>query len=126
MIVGDLYVFFGKCIFRSSAHILIRLFEFFFYVELYEFLIYIVNIISYQTRHLQIFSPIQYVVFFVLLIVSFTVRKLLGLIRSHLFMFAFVFFALGEQVQKKKKKPAMIYIQECSTHVFFNNDTRNL
>ena len=103
MIVGDLYVFFGKCIFRSSAHILIRLFEFFFYVELYEFLIYIVNIISYQTRHLQIFSPIQYVVFFVLLIVSFTVRKLLGLIRSHLFMFAFVFFALGEQVQKKKK-----------------------
>ena len=42
-------------------------------------------------------------------------------------MFAFVFFALGEQVQnKKKKKTAMIYIQECSTHVFFNNDTRNL
>ena len=33
---------------------------------------------------------------FILLMVSFAVQKLLSLIRSHLFIFAFISFALGD------------------------------
>ena len=40
---------------------------------------------------------------FVLLMVSFAVQRLLRLIRSYLFIFAFVFFALGDRSKKKKK-----------------------
>ena len=50
------------------------------------------------------------------LLVSFAVQKLLSLIRSHLFIFAFVSFALGERY---KKKNTMIYVKECSAFVFF-------
>ena len=39
--VGHLYVFFGKCLFRSSAHFLIR---YFFNVDLCEFFVYFVYI----------------------------------------------------------------------------------
>ena len=41
----------------------------------------------------QIFSPILWVVF--LLMVSFAVQKLLSLIRSHLFIFVFIFITRG-------------------------------
>ena len=37
---------------------------------------------------------------FILLMVSFAVQKLLSLIRSHLFIFAFVSFALGDRSKK--------------------------
>ena len=37
---------------------------------------------------------------FVLLMVSFAVQKLLSLFRSHLFIFAFISFAVGEQSKK--------------------------
>ena len=47
---------------------------------------------------------------FVLLMASFAVRKLLRLIRSDLFIFAFVSFALGDRSKKN-----MIYVKECST-----------
>ena len=43
----------------------------------------------------NIFSPFIGCLF-ILLIVSFTVQELLSLIRSHLFIFAFIYFALGE------------------------------
>ena len=39
--------------------------------------------------------------FFVLSIVSFAVQKLLSLIRSHMFIFAFLFFALGDRPKNK-------------------------
>ena len=39
---------------------------------------------------------------FVLLMVSFAVQRLLRLIRSYLFIFVFVFFALGDRCKKKK------------------------
>ena len=48
---------------------------------------------------------------FILLVVSFVVQKLLILIRSHLFIFAFVFFALED---RSKKNIATIYIKEYS------------
>ena len=37
---------------------------------------------------------------FVLLVVSFAVQKLFSLVRSHLFIFAFVSFALGDRSKK--------------------------
>ena len=44
----------------------------------------------YQSHHLQIFLPILWVVF-VLFMVSIAVQKLLGSVRSHLFVFVFSF-----------------------------------
>ena len=47
----------------------------------------------------------------ILLMVFFAGQKLLSLIRSHLFMFAFISFTLGEQIQRDI---AAIYVKECS------------
>ena len=47
---------------------------------------------------------------FVLFMVSFAVQKLLSLIRSHLFIFAFISITLGDE---SKKKIAVIYVKEC-------------
>ena len=53
-----------------------------------------------QSLHLQIFSPIQWVVFSVLFMVYFAVQKLLSLIRSCLFIFVFIFITLGGGSEK--------------------------
>ena len=55
----------------------------------------------------NIFSHSAYFLFIVLM-VSFTVQKLLSLMRSHLFIFAFVSFTLGVN---SKKNIAMIYVK---------------
>ena len=47
----------------------------------------------YWTYLLQIFSPIQQAVFFILLMIFFTVEKLLSLTRFHLLIFPFVSFS---------------------------------
>ena len=52
---------------------------------------------------------------FVLLMVSLAVQKLLHLIRSHLFTFAFISFVLGDGF---KKNTAAIYVKEYSAYVF--------
>ena len=52
---------------------------------------------------------------FTLVIVSFVVQKLLSLIRSHLFIFAFISVILGGG---SLEDPAMIYIRECFAYVF--------
>ena len=52
---------------------------------------------------------------FILSMVSFVVQKLLGLIRSHLFIFAFVSFALEDG---SKKNIAAVYVKECAAYVF--------
>ena len=49
--------------------------------------------------------------------VSFAVQKLLNLIRSHLFIFAFISFVLGD---RSPKNIAMIYFKECS--MFFSRN----
>ena len=54
---------------------------------------------------------------FTLLRVSFVVQKLLILIRSHLFIFAFIsisFFWGGQGIED----PAVIYVRECFAYVF--------
>ena len=48
--------------------------------------------------------------------VSFVVQQLLNLIRSHLFIFAFISFALGDG---SKEFIAAIYVKECSVNAFF-------
>ena len=53
---------------------------------------------------------------FILLMVSFAVQKLLSLIRLHLFIFAFISFALED---RSKKNITTIYVKECSAYVFF-------
>ena len=51
------------------------------------------------SHHLQIFSPILWIVFFILLMVFFAVQKILSLIVCHLFNFAFV---LPKETDPKK------------------------
>ena len=81
-----------KCLFRSFSHFLIDLF--FWYWLIYASCIFW-KLILCQLFHLLLFSPILRVVFFTLLIVSFSVLNIFGLIRSHLFTFVFISIILG-------------------------------
>ena len=51
---------------------------------------------------------------FILSVVSFAVQKLLSLIRSHLFIFAFIAFTLGDG----SKTTLLRFMSECSAYVF--------
>ena len=77
--------------------------------------IYFGVLAPYQSYHFQIFSPTQWAVFF-FLDGFLAVQKLLSLIRSHLFVFPFVSFALGDRY---KINIATIYVKECSAYVNF-------
>ena len=90
-----------ECLLRSLAHFLIRFF--FFSIVQAVYILWILT--AYQSFHLQILSPIQYVIFlffchFVLSMISFAVQMLLSLIRSYLFIFAFTSIALGDICKK--------------------------
>ena len=52
-------------------------------------------LIPYCSYHVEIFSPIQCCLF--IAVVSFPVQKLLNLVRSHLFIFTFISFTLGNK-----------------------------
>ena len=80
-----------KCLFSSLAHFLIGSFIF---LELQELLVYIwINSLSVASLAI-IFSQSEGCLF-TLLIFSFVVQKLLSLIRSYLFIFAFISNILG-------------------------------
>ena len=52
--------------------------------------------------------------------VSFAVQKLLSLIGIHLFIFAFISFILKDRSPPtKKKKNAVIYVEEWAAYVLF-------
>ena len=51
---------------------------------------------------------------YVLFMVSFAVQRLLSLIRSHLFIFVFIFITLGDGL----KKILLRFMSACSAYVF--------
>ena len=76
-----------KCLFSSLAHFLIGWYIFLNWAAGVACIF--LRLVVCQLLHLLIFSPIPKAVF-TLLIFSFVVQKLLILIRSHLFIFAFI------------------------------------
>ena len=82
-----------KCLFRSLAHFLIGSFIFLEFSCRCYLYIFEVNPLSVASFAI-IFSQSEDCLF-TLLIVSFVVQKLLNLIRSHLFIFAFISNILG-------------------------------
>ena len=77
-----------KCVFIYAAQFLIRLFV--SLILSFMSFLYILKLISYQSCNLHVFSPILCAVFYFFM-VSFTVQKILSLIRFHLFSFVFIF-----------------------------------
>ena len=100
-----------KCLFRSFSHFLIGLFV--FLVLSYMSCLYMLEINPLSVVSFAIiFSHSEGCLLF-LFIVSFAVQRLLSLIRSHLFTFAFI------SVRKWVIEDlALIYIIECSAYVF--------
>ena len=81
-----------KCLFSSLAHFLIG--SFIFLVLSYMSCLYIFEINSLSVASFAIISFHSEGSLFTLLIISFIVQKLLSLIRSHLFIFAFISITL--------------------------------
>jgi len=83
-----------KCMFSSLAHFLIGLFI--FQVLSCMSCLYIFEINSLSVASFAIIFSHSEGCLFTLLIVSFVVQKLLSVIRSHLFIFAFISITLGD------------------------------
>ena len=87
-----------KWLFGSSAHILIR-----FWVFLMLSCMSCLYMLDVNPLLIMLFAHIfshSVGCLFTLLMYAFPVRKLLSLIRSHLFIFAFIFFTLGDRSKK--------------------------
>ena len=82
-----------KWLLRISAHILIGLFAFWLLSYMSCLSILEINPVS-VALFANIFSH-SVGVFFILFMISFAMQKLLSLIRSHLFIFVFIFITLG-------------------------------
>ena len=93
MFVSHLYVFLEKCLFSSLAHFLTGSFIFLELSSRNCFYIFEINSLSVASFAI-IFSHSEGCLF-TLLRVSFVVQKLLILIRSHLYIFAFISSILG-------------------------------
>ena len=80
-----------KCLFSPSAHFSVGLL---FVVELYK--LYILEIKLLSVTSLANISSHSVGCLFILFMVSFAVQKPISLIRSHLFVFAFISIPLGD------------------------------
>ena len=93
MFVSHLYVFFGEIIFSSLAHFLIGSFIF---LELsFRSYLCIVEISCLSVASFAIIFSHSQGYLLISLVLSFVVQKVLSLVRSHLFIFAFIFSILG-------------------------------
>ena len=100
-----------KCLFSSLAYFLIGSFIF---LELScRNCLYIFEMNSLSVASFAIIFSHSEGCLFTLLMVSFVVQKLLSLIRSHLFIFAFISITLGDG-----SYPAGVYVRECFAYVF--------
>ena len=97
-----------KCLFSSLAHFSIG--SLIFLVLSYTNCLYIFEINSLSVASFAVIFSHSEGCLFMLLIVSFVVQKLLSLIRSHLFIFAFISYS-GRWVIENL---AMIYVRGCS------------
>ena len=101
-----------KCL-SSLAHFLIGSFIFLELSCRSCLYIFEINYLSFASFAI-IFSQAEGCLF-TLLIVSFAVQKLLSLIRSHLFIFAFI---SNIMVRWVTEDPAVVYVGECFAYVF--------
>ena len=93
MFTGHVYVFLEKWLFRSSTYSVIGLFAFLIFSCMNCLYILEINPLSVALFAI-IFSHSESCLL-KLFVVSFAVQKLLSLIRSHLFIFAFISFTQG-------------------------------
>ena len=101
-----------KCLFSYLAHFLIG--SFIFLEFSCRICLYIFEINSWSIASFAIIFSHSEGCLFTLLIVSFFVQKLLILIRSHLFIFAFIFITLGGG----SERILLWFKSECFAYVF--------
>ena len=117
MSVGHLKSSLEKCLFKSSVHFMTELFGFLLLLLLSCMrCLYILEIKPLSvTSFTSIFSHSEDCLF-ILFMVSFAMKKLVSLIRSHLFVLGFFLLLPWETDQRKI---AMIYVRECFAYVLF-------
>ena len=92
---SSVYLFWRNILFQSYTHFLLDCLNF-FDAELYELFVYFRNWPLVGCSVCKYFLPVHSLSFIVFM-VSFAMQKLLGLIRSHLFVFTFASITLGDR-----------------------------
>ena len=94
VLIGHLYIFLGECLCRSFAHFPIGLLA--FLLLSCKNCLYILEIKPLSVASFETIFSHSVDCLFVFFLVSFAVQKLVTLIKSHWFIFAFISVALGD------------------------------